>query len=63
MLKLLSTDEKNVCYIFLVKCAIFCFYITGEHTDYGMLTLLSTDENTGLQIKLKDHSWLEVSKP
>jgi isopenicillin N synthase-like dioxygenase len=25
-----------------------------------MLTLLSTDENPGLQIKLKDGSWMDV---
>mmetsp|Transcript_8405 Transcript_8405/g.19617 ORF Transcript_8405/g.19617 Transcript_8405/m.19617 type:complete len:317 (+) Transcript_8405:30-980(+) len=32
----------------------------GEHSDYGMLTLLSTDANPGLQIKTKEGAWLDV---
>ena len=35
-------------------------YACGEHSDYGMLTLLSTDLNPGLQIKGKDGKWLDV---
>jgi len=35
-------------------------YACGEHTDYGMITLLSTDENPGLQIKLKDGQWIDI---
>jgi isopenicillin N synthase-like dioxygenase len=32
----------------------------GAHTDYGLLTLLSTDENPGLQIWYKDQQWIDV---
>lgn len=32
----------------------------GAHTDYGLLTLLSTDENPGLQIWTKDEQWMDV---
>jgi len=32
----------------------------GEHTDYGVLTLLAQDDIGGLQIKLKDGEWIEA---
>jgi isopenicillin N synthase-like dioxygenase len=32
----------------------------GAHSDYGMLTLLLTDENSGLQIQTKTGEWLDV---
>jgi isopenicillin N synthase-like dioxygenase len=32
----------------------------GEHTDYGLLTLLAQDSHGGLQVKRPDGSWLEV---
>ena len=35
-------------------------YACGAHSDYGMLTLLLTDENKGLQIQTKDREWLDV---
>ncbi len=31
----------------------------GEHTDYGLLTLLAQDENGGLQVKTRD-GWIEA---
>ena len=31
----------------------------GEHTDYGLLTLLAQDENGGLQVK-GPHGWIEA---
>lgn len=35
-------------------------YACGAHSDYGMLTLLLTDENPGLQIQAKDGVWIDV---
>lgn len=32
----------------------------GAHSDYGCMTLLATDENSGLQIKARDGQWLFV---
>ena len=32
----------------------------GAHSDYGMLTLLLTDENPGLQIKTHGSKWISV---
>ena len=32
----------------------------GAHTDYGMLTLLLTDENKGLQVFTKQNEWVDV---
>jgi len=32
----------------------------GEHTDYGVLTLLAQDNIGGLQIKLKDGTWIDA---
>ena len=31
----------------------------GAHSDYGMLTILTTDEQPGLQILMDDH-WVDV---
>jgi isopenicillin N synthase-like dioxygenase len=35
-------------------------YACGAHSDYGILTLLLTDENAGLQILTKDKEWIDV---
>mmetsp|Transcript_3899 Transcript_3899/g.6004 ORF Transcript_3899/g.6004 Transcript_3899/m.6004 type:complete len:318 (-) Transcript_3899:26-979(-) len=35
-------------------------YACGAHSDYGMLTLLLTDDNPGLQIQTKDGIWVDV---
>lgn len=32
----------------------------GEHTDYGLLTLLAQDENGGLQVKTSGGGWIEA---
>ncbi|GFH20353.1 oxygenase-like protein [Haematococcus lacustris] len=32
----------------------------GAHSDYGMLTLLITDDQPGLQIHMPQHGWLDV---
>lgn len=34
-------------------------FACGEHSDYGIVTVLATDEVGGLQIKLKDQ-WIDV---
>eukprot|EP00804_Cyclotella_cryptica_P026131 CCRYP_013027-RA/>CCRYP_013027-RA protein AED:0.40 eAED:0.40 QI:0/-1/0/1/-1/1/1/0/339 len=34
-------------------------FACGAHSDYGMITLLLTDDNPGLQVKLED-SWVDV---
>ena len=35
-------------------------YAAGAHSDYGMLTLLLTDENKGLQVLTKQGEWVDV---
>ena len=35
-------------------------FACGAHSDYGMLTLLWTDSNAGLQILTKDGVWIDV---
>jgi len=35
-------------------------YACGAHSDYGMITLLLTDENRGLQILTKSNKWIDV---
>jgi isopenicillin N synthase-like dioxygenase len=35
-------------------------FACGAHSDYGMITLLLTDENAGLQIFTKDNKWIDV---
>lgn len=32
----------------------------GEHTDYGLLTLLAQDDNGGLQVKGRDGAWFDA---
>jgi isopenicillin N synthase-like dioxygenase len=32
----------------------------GVHTDYGSLTILLTDDAGGLQVRRRDHSWIEA---
>ncbi len=32
----------------------------GEHTDYGLLTLLAQDDCGGLQVKARGHGWIDV---
>ena len=32
----------------------------GQHTDYGNITLLSTDDVGGLEVRLRDGDWLEA---
>lgn len=35
-------------------------YGSGAHSDYGMLTLLATDQQPGLQLYLKSNQWFDV---
>jgi len=35
-------------------------FACGAHSDYGMITLLLTDDNPGLQIFTKDGEWIDV---
>lgn len=35
-------------------------YAAGEHTDYGMITLLLTDQTPGLQVLSKAGQWIDV---
>jgi len=35
-------------------------FACGAHSDYGMITLLLTDDNPGLQIFTKDEKWIDV---
>lgn len=35
-------------------------YACGAHSDYGMITLLLTDDNPGLQILTKDNEWIDA---
>lgn len=35
-------------------------YAAGAHTDYGMLTLLKSDGEPGLQICTDGHTWRDV---
>lgn len=33
----------------------------GEHTDYGLITLLAQDSSGGLQVKLPGDNWIDVA--
>ena len=35
-------------------------YACGAHSDYGMITLLLTDENPGLQVQSNDGNWMGI---
>ena len=35
-------------------------YACGAHSDYGMITLLLTDQNYGLQVLTKENQWVYV---
>lgn len=35
-------------------------FACGAHTDYGMITLLLTDDNRGLRILTKDNVWIDA---
>ena len=35
-------------------------FAAGAHSDYGMITLLLTDENSGLQVQTKSGEWVDV---
>jgi len=35
-------------------------YACGAHSDFGMLTILLTDKNPGLQIRTLEHEWIPV---
>ena len=35
-------------------------FACGAHSDYGMITLLLTDDNPGLQVLTKDQEWVDV---
>lgn len=35
-------------------------YACGAHSDYGMITLLLTDDKPGLQILTKNEKWIDV---
>lgn len=35
-------------------------YGVGEHSDYGLLTLLGQDSNGGLAVRARDGSWIDV---
>jgi len=35
-------------------------YACGAHSDYGMLTLLLTDDNPGLQVRLEGGEWIDI---
>jgi isopenicillin N synthase-like dioxygenase len=36
-------------------------FAAGAHSDYGMLTLLLTDEHRGLQVQTKQGEWIDIS--
>jgi len=37
--------------------------MTGQHTDYGAITLLATDGVPGLEVRLRDGTWTAVDAP
>lgn len=44
----------------VASCPKEGIFACGAHSDYGMLTLLLTDENPGLQILTKANEWKDV---
>ena len=38
-------------------------YGTGEHTDYGTLTILWSNDSTGLQVKNSYGEWIDIYAP
>ncbi len=44
-------------------CFFFFFFLfssVGEHTDYGVLTILKQDDSGGLQVKSPAQGWIEA---
>ena len=35
----------------------------GEHTDYGILTVLWSEDSRGLQVQTRDGTWVDVIAP
>lgn len=47
-----------ICYLLFFICCLFRG--VGEHTDYGVLTILKQDNSGGLQVKNRDNQWIDA---